>query len=93
MDRVTVRQPSRQLIAGRHPDRDGAQLATLGVIAGGRASVGTGGLLTSLLFGVAPGDRATLGAVAAFVTGLAVIAAWLPARRAARIDPAEALRS
>lgn len=73
--------------------RDGAQLATLGVIAGGLASVATGGLLTSLLFGVAPGDPATLGAVAAFVIGLAVIAAWLPARRAARIDPAEALRS
>jgi len=71
----------------------GARIAGMGVVAGSVASIGSGGLLASLLFGVSAGDPLTLGAVAALVLGLAVVAAWLPARRAAAIDPAEALRS
>jgi predicted lysophospholipase L1 biosynthesis ABC-type transport system permease subunit len=72
--------------------RDGAQLAVVGAVIGVAASAGTGGLLTALLYGVAPGDLLTLAAVALMVVGLSVCAAWLPARRAAAIDPAEALR-
>lgn len=71
----------------------GARLAGVGAVAGSAASIGFGGLLASLLFGVSPGDPLTLGAVAALVVTLAVVAAWLPARRAAAIDPADALRS
>ena len=73
--------------------RDGAQLAGIGALAGGALSVGSGGLLASLLYGVAPGDPATLAGVAAVVVGLAVLAAWVPARGVARVDPAEALRT
>lgn len=72
---------------------DGARLATVGALAGGVASLGTGGLLVSLLFGVTPSDPATLVLVVTGVVALATLAAWLPARRAAAIDPAEALRS
>ena len=73
--------------------REGAQLAIVGALVGGVISVGTGGLLTSLLYGVAPGDPLTLGSVAALVVALAALAVWVPARRAARVEPAEALRT
>jgi len=73
--------------------RDGARLAGLGALVGAALSLGTGGLLTSLLYGVAPGDPLTLGLVVTLVMAMAALAAWLPARSAARIDPAEALRT
>jgi predicted permease len=49
-------------------------------------------LVGSLLFGVQPGDAATLAAASALLVAVAAVAAYLPARRAARIDPTEALR-
>lgn len=73
--------------------RDGARLAVVGAFAGAVASIGTGGLLASLLFGVTPGDPVTLVTVVAGVVVLAAGAAWVPARSAATVDPAEALRS
>ena len=69
-----------------------ARLAIAGALIGAAASVGTGGLLASLLFGVTPGDPVTLATVALGVMALATGAAWIPARSAAAIDPAEALR-
>jgi predicted permease len=48
--------------------------------------------LESLLYGVRPTDPATFGAVAALLVGVAVLAAYVPARRATRIDPTTALR-
>jgi ABC-type antimicrobial peptide transport system permease subunit len=48
--------------------------------------------LSSMLFGVSPSDPVTLSAVIAVVVGAAVLAATLPAARAARIDPIQALR-
>ncbi|MCA9737590.1 MAG: FtsX-like permease family protein [Gemmatimonadota bacterium] len=50
-------------------------------------------LLGSLLYGVAPWDPLTVAGVSAVLLGVAVLAAGLPAVRAARIDPADALRS
>lgn len=73
--------------------RDGTQLAAIGAMVGGAISLGTGGLLAALLFGVAPGDLTTLATVAAMVVALAALAAWLPARSAAGVDPADALRT
>lgn len=73
--------------------RDGARLAVVGGMAGAAGSVGTGGLLASLLFGVTPGDPLTLAGVVAGVVVLAAAAAWVPARSAAAVDPAEVLRS
>jgi len=72
---------------------DGARLAAIGALAGGVISIGTGGLLASLLFGVTPGDPVTLGMVAVLIVAMASLAAWLPARSAARVDPAAALRT
>jgi predicted permease len=60
----------------------------LGVIAG----LGLARLLSSLLFGVKPGDVTTFAAVAVLLIGVALIASWIPARRAVNVDPTLALR-
>lgn len=72
--------------------RRGVMLATIGAVAGLALSVATGSTLASLLFGVAPGDPLTLAAVGGAIVAVAAVAAWVPARSAAAIDPAEALR-
>jgi ABC-type antimicrobial peptide transport system permease subunit len=64
----------------------------LGIGAGLGASVVLTRFLRSLLYGVAPADPATLAAVAGLLGAVALAAAWLPARRAVRIDPIETLR-
>lgn len=66
--------------------------AALGVIAGLAASAVALRALAALLFDVAPTDPATLGAAAAALLLTAVAASWIPARRAAGLDPAVALR-
>jgi len=48
--------------------------------------------VAAFLFGIAPRDPVTLGAVVALLAGTALAAGFLPARRAAFIDPARALR-
>jgi putative ABC transport system permease protein len=50
-------------------------------------------MLGSLLYGVGAADPLTYGAVAALLGGIAVVASYVPARRAARIDPMIALRA
>ena len=49
--------------------------------------------LKSFLFGVAAGDPVTLAAAALALVGISALASWIPARRAARVDPAGALRA
>jgi putative ABC transport system permease protein len=49
-------------------------------------------ILTGLLYGVGPRDPATLAAVAVSLMAVAIIACWIPARRALRVDPTTALR-
>jgi ABC-type antimicrobial peptide transport system permease subunit len=50
------------------------------------------GWLTTLLFQVSPRDPRVLGAAVALLLTVALVAAWLPSRRAARVDPMSALR-
>ncbi len=62
-----------------------------GIILGGVPAVGVGTLISSGLYGVRPNDPLTLLGSAGLILGVAVAAAAVPARRAARIDPMIAL--
>jgi predicted permease len=64
----------------------------IGVALGGAGALALVRLIKSMLYGVAPHDPVTLAASALLLLAVAVLAAWLPARRAARIDPMVALR-
>ena len=68
------------------------RLVALGLVVGTAASLWASRFVGSLLFGLEPGDLPTLAAAAATLLGIALLAAGLPARRAARIDPAQVLR-
>lgn len=70
----------------------GAKLAVLGVLAGVAGALALTNLLAAQLFEVRPTDPATFAAVAAGLCALAVLACAIPARRAAAVSPAEALR-
>jgi putative ABC transport system permease protein len=63
-----------------------------GVILGVAGSIATGGLLTDLLYRVRPGDPDVLVSIVGLLVAAALLASWLPARRAAAIDPLVALR-
>jgi putative ABC transport system permease protein len=70
----------------------GMRTALAGVAAGMLGALLLTRSLGSLLFGVTPLDPTTFGAVAVALTAVALLAAWLPAREATRIDPAVTLR-
>jgi putative ABC transport system permease protein len=70
----------------------GARLTGLGVLIGFLAAFGVTRLMTSLLFGIRPTDPLTLVAVPALLMAVALLACYLPARRATRVDPMVALR-
>ena len=72
---------------------DAMQVVGAGAVTGVVGAVVVGRLLASQLFGVSPIDPASIGAAAAVLVAIGVGAAYAPARRAARIDPVEALRS
>ena len=72
---------------------EGGVLLGIGLAVGLTGSLVTTGLLRGLLFGVAPHDPITLGAVAAIIGAVGVAACLLPAIRAAKVDPAVALRA
>jgi putative ABC transport system permease protein len=72
--------------------RDGVRLTSLGVGLGIVAAFFLTRLMSSLLFGVDARDMATYGIVATFLAAISLLATYLPARRAARVHPLEALR-
>jgi predicted permease len=73
--------------------KGGVEVIAIGVALGILGAIGAGRFLSSLLFGVPPYDTLilTIAAVSLFTTGL--LANWLPARRAARVDPVVSLRA
>ncbi|HKQ86016.1 MAG TPA: ABC transporter permease [Candidatus Acidoferrales bacterium] len=68
-------------------------LAFVGVIAGLGAALGIGRLIASMLYGLKPDDPSTLVTAALLLIFVALAASWIPAYRAASIDPMRALRS
>ena len=76
-----------QLVVGQ-----GLRLSTAGIAAGLIAALALTRLMTGMLVGVKPTDPATFAGMAAIFLVIAAIASWLPARRAANLDPTVALR-
>jgi predicted permease len=73
--------------------RQGLGLAVIGAGIGLVGAVGLSRLISSLLYGITPYDPVTLASVTLGLLAVAAVASWLPAMRAARIDPIEALRA
>jgi putative ABC transport system permease protein len=73
--------------------RHGMSVALIGVVAGLAGAFVATGFMRNLLFGVAPSDPVTFAMVSLLLTGVALVACYVPARRAARIDPMVSLRS
>jgi predicted permease len=69
------------------------RLATLGIAVGAIASLAVSSLLASLLFGTAPTDPATFAVIFMLLAAVALLAGYIPARRASRINPMVALRN
>jgi len=72
---------------------EGGLLVVLGLVLGVIGALSLSRLMRGLLFGVQPHDPLTLVSVSAVMALVGVLACWIPALRAARIDPAVALRS
>jgi putative ABC transport system permease protein len=72
--------------------RDGMQLAALGIVAGCASALAAGRLLHGFVFDVSATDPRVLGLAALAMVVVAAAAAWLPARRAAAVDPVVVLR-
>ena len=78
----------RRMVLGQ-----GGELLAAGLAVGVAGALLAARLLRGLLFGVTPSDPATLGAVALLIAAVGVAACWVPAARAAHVDPAVALRA
>jgi putative ABC transport system permease protein len=73
--------------------QEGLALTAVGVAVGLAAAAGVSRFLAALLFQVKPLDPATYAATAMILVAAAAMASYLPARRAAKVDPIETLRS
>jgi len=73
--------------------RDGAGMTLPGIALGTLAALGLAQLMSAILFGVKPTDLITFASVAVLLCVVALLACYLPARRAAALDPMQALRA
>ncbi len=73
--------------------REGAALTLVGLGAGLAGALAAGRWISALLFGVTPADPVTLAIVVCALAGAAALATYVPARRAADVDPTDALRA
>ncbi len=95
-----TREIGIRMALGAHRDqvlllilRRGLMLTGSGIVIGCGVALGTSKFVGPLLYGVGPADPLTYASVALVLVLLAALACWLPARRAAKIDPLEALRA
>jgi len=72
--------------------RQGAKLAAIGIFIGIPLAYGLTKLMASILYGVNPGDPVTFAVTCAILGSVAILASYLPARKAAKVDPMVALR-
>jgi len=72
--------------------REGARLAAIGTAIGLAGALALTRLLRTLLFEVAPSDPVTYAGIVLVIGAAALLASWLPARQAGRVEPTEALR-
>ncbi|HEY7059331.1 MAG TPA: FtsX-like permease family protein, partial [Vicinamibacterales bacterium] len=82
------RRTVHRLIVG-----DAVRLTAVGIVLGLAAAVGAAALMRDLLFGVRSWDAPTLATVAAVLGASALLASYIPARRAAAVNPVDALRA
>ena len=72
--------------------REGLKLIVIGLVIGTCVAIAFGRVLRAFLFGVEPADPATFVAMSIFFTAVALLACYIPARRATKVDPMNALR-
>jgi putative ABC transport system permease protein len=72
---------------------EGVRLVAIGIGIGGVVAVGGSGAIHSLLYGIGPTDMLSYGEACAVFLAVALVASWVPARRAARVDLVEVLRA
>jgi predicted permease len=89
--RIALGAPTAQV--RRMVVRQGLGLAVIGAAIGLVGAVALSRLISSLLYGITPYDPVTLATVTLGLLAVAAVASWLPAMRAAKIDPIEALRA
>jgi putative ABC transport system permease protein len=90
---VRIALGARPTQVGGMVARQGVAMAVIGIAAGLAGALILTRFLRALLFGVSPNDPLTLVGAAALLLASAFLASWLPARRAARVDPMSALRA
>ena len=73
--------------------REGGALVALGLVFGMVGAFFAARIIQGLLFGVAPTDPVTFATVAVVMAGIGILACWIPALRASRVDPAITMRA
>jgi ABC-type antimicrobial peptide transport system permease subunit len=72
--------------------REASRLVAFGIVVGVCAALGVGRVIAGMLYGLKSWDPVTLMSSAALLIAVAIAASWIPARRAAGVDPMRALR-